>query len=61
METKFTNSDNNEFANNILDTKVKEKELVNESDTCDFVKEAYFNEKLQNITKKAASIKQNIS
>ena len=39
MEGKqFTNSDYNKFTNDILDAKIKQKELLNKSDISNFVK-----------------------
>ena len=53
----FTTFDWNKFTKNILDTKIKEKKLVNESDIADFVKKTCFDGKLKYINKSVSSNK----
>ena len=48
----FTTSDYLQFTNNILDAKIIEKKLVNESDISDLVKKTHFDEKLKKKTQK---------
>ena len=54
VESKyFTPSDYNKFANNILDAKIKIKEIVNESDISEFIKSADLNENIKTLATKA--------
>ena len=48
----FSTSDYKKFTNNILDAKITEQNLVNESDIANFLKDTSFYEKLKNIKKK---------
>ena len=50
MEGKqFTNSDYNKFTKDILDAKIKQKELLNKFDISNFVKNSDLNTKLKTI------------
>ena len=49
----FTTSDNNDFTNNMLNAKIKVKELVNKSDISEFKKNTYLNENIEILATKA--------
>ena len=49
----FTTSDNNDFTNNMLNAKIKVKELVNKSDISEFKKKHLFKWKYRNISNKS--------
>ena len=52
-EKYFTTSDYNKFTNDIVNAKIKEKDLVNESNISNLVKNSYLNAKLKTLETKA--------
>ena len=55
----FDTADYNKFTSDILDAKIKQKELVNKSDIADFVKKKDFDRKLIDIKKNMKKLTKN--